>query len=173
MRKVLELVLACAVLVASLAAGTATAAGGTQTNVEYAPTRLVVRFKSELRIRTSRDASGTVTTGLANVDRLHKSYGVERQRALLPQTVHTGDHPVLSNVFILKVAEGTDILQMQKDYETQPEVEYAEPDYVVEMLDSPDDPYYDHQWGLHNQGQMHYHMVQRAVSYTHLRAHET
>jgi len=38
-------------------------------------------------------------------------------------------------------------------YNVDPDVEYAEPDYELNALNTPNDPYFDSLWGLHNIGQ--------------------
>ena len=35
----------------------------------------------------------------------------------------------------------------------RPEIEYAEPDYYVELLNTPNDPSFNLLWGLHKTGQ--------------------
>ncbi len=42
--------------------------------------------------------------------------------------------------------------QMVELYKNDPDVEYAEPNYVVNMHGFPNDPYYSYQWNLHGSG---------------------
>ncbi|MBH1988435.1 MAG: S8 family serine peptidase [Myxococcaceae bacterium] len=38
-------------------------------------------------------------------------------------------------------------------YRNDPSIEYAEPNYIVHAVGTPNDPYFQHQWGLNNEGQ--------------------
>jgi subtilisin family serine protease len=38
-------------------------------------------------------------------------------------------------------------------YETDPNVEYAEPNYIIHFMAMPNDPNFEELWGLHNEGQ--------------------
>lgn len=59
----------------------------------------------------------------------------------------------LSNIYLLKVAHGTDVLKAVQEYAQDPNVEYAEPNYIVRISAIPDDPMFANLWGLHNTGQ--------------------
>jgi len=50
-------------------------------------------------------------------------------------------------VQVVIVPEGQ-VMAMGKAYSSNPRVVYAEPDFEVQALGSPDDPYFDRQWGL-------------------------
>ncbi|MBU0983349.1 MAG: S8 family serine peptidase, partial [candidate division Zixibacteria bacterium] len=59
----------------------------------------------------------------------------------------------LGSVYLLTVEPGTDIEAMALAYSSLYEVEYAQPDYELELYDLPNDTLYDLQWGLNNTGQ--------------------
>ena len=127
-------------------------------------------------------------TGTDSLDRLNRQLGVRAARALFfdghaatgsrtaayaatidavraqfPQRsarVTTGaTAPDLSNVFVLDVPRGVDIERAAARYAADPDVEYAHPDYRVQVSVTPDDPYfsssgtwnqpYPDLWGLH------------------------
>src|SRR5580704_4534478 len=46
-----------------------------------------------------------------------------------------------------------DIRAALRSYRLRPEVEYAEPDYTVRLLNTPDDPLFPQMWNLLNTGQ--------------------
>jgi hypothetical protein len=66
--------------------------------------------------------------------------------------------PDLSNVYLLEVSSQGDIEQIVREFQADPHVEYAQPDYTIEAFMVPNDPYYssfgswgqlyDDLWGL-------------------------
>jgi thermitase len=50
-------------------------------------------------------------------------------------------------VQVVTVPEG-EAMAMDKAYSSYPRVAYAEPDFVVQALGDPDDPYFSRQWGM-------------------------
>ncbi|MGI2258832.1 S8 family serine peptidase [Shewanella sp. GXUN23E] len=53
----------------------------------------------------------------------------------------------------LSVKKGVDIEQAAKILSRHPAVQYAEPNYILRALGTPDDPRYPEMWGLNNTGQ--------------------
>ncbi|MDH4222265.1 MAG: S8 family serine peptidase [candidate division Zixibacteria bacterium] len=118
---------------------------------EYAPGRLIVKFKPEAH---NRMVSGKVTTGIASLDSLNSKYKVKKQEKLFKKFEKTAlKEDKFLSVYILEVPTETDLENMKKDYEKRPEIEYVELDYKVELLEAPDDPLFDNQWYLNNTGQ--------------------
>jgi subtilisin family serine protease len=127
----------------------------TEIQAEFSPTRLIVKLKPEVdkgvRLTVVR---GMAVTGLAPLDSLNFKFRVTQQGRLFKEFRETAlKSAKLSGVHILKVTEGTDLKRMQQEYESRPEVEYAELDYKVSLFDQPDDPLFPHQWYLNNTGQ--------------------
>jgi subtilisin family serine protease len=52
----------------------------------------------------------------------------------------------------IHLAPGTDIGQAIRDYQSDPNVLFVEPDFRVSLMMEPNDPDYFHQWGFHNGG---------------------
>jgi subtilisin family serine protease len=59
----------------------------------------------------------------------------------------------IPEVYRLKVPEGSSMEQMIEDYNSNPDVEYAEPNYIRHAFIIPDDARFNEQWGLENTGQ--------------------
>lgn len=61
-----------------------------------------------------------------------------------------GFDPILGaqNTFKLKFNHKTDILAAVEKLTADPAVVYAEPDYLAELAETPDDPLFSQQWGL-------------------------
>ena len=127
-------------------------------------------------------------TGRDSLDRLNRSFGVREAHPLFLRDheldadrkttyrqridVVLGKYPArsaripkgaavpdLSNVYVLELPAGTDVAAAAARYAADPEVVYAQPDYVVQTTFTPNDPYfsssgtwgqgYGDLWGLH------------------------
>ncbi len=127
------------------------------TGSDYEPTRLIVKFTPETELNLTQ-ARGLAATGVAEIDELHQKYAVSRQQALLEQKqIRSSDNP-LRGVYILEVGSGTDIEAMAEEYSRLDAVQFAEPDYLMQLHDVPDDPLLAQQWALNNTAQGHYHV---------------
>ncbi|MDD3421678.1 MAG: S8 family serine peptidase, partial [Methanocellales archaeon] len=91
---------------------------------EYVPDEILVKFKSD--------------TGNVLVSRTNSEYGASVKSTLL------------SGTRILRVPSDKTVDEMVKIYESLPEVEYAEPNYMVHALMIPNDTLYPYQWHLDN-----------------------
>lgn len=121
----------------------------------YAPGRLIIRLTEEANLALSLSKSGgAVATGLAQLDNLNSQFGVTKQVALFrPADPAAKSGNVLSAIYILETSDTTDVLAMARAYGQLPEIKYAEPDYRIELFDSPNDPLFSNQWSLNNTGQ--------------------
>jgi hypothetical protein len=54
----------------------------------------------------------------------------------------------------IKLKPGESVLEAIERYSDDPNVEYAEPNYIVHALATPNDSLFGELWGLHNTGQM-------------------
>ena len=123
------------------------------------PGRLVVKFRTESRPRNLSLRQGVMTTGVTDIDALNRTYRVANLAPFLRSRLAGQSSTGFENIFILNVGNETDLAQMQIDYERLPGVEYAEPEYRVELYESPNDSLYPRQWNLTNTGQEHYHVL--------------
>lgn len=59
------------------------------------------------------------------------------------------------NVRLIEIPRGWDVPRAQAFYKRNPNVLYADPDFLIHLLDAPlpDDPLFVDQWALHNTGQ--------------------
>ena len=126
-----------------------------QVETGYFPTRLIVKLKPEASKKVVLGkVGGKTTTGLPKIDELNAKFSVQNQEKLFGQFKQaTSKTDKLSSIYILDVSRGTDLKQMKQEYEQRPEVEYAELDYRLELLEQPSDPLFAHQWYLNNTGQ--------------------
>lgn len=58
-----------------------------------------------------------------------------------------------SGIKRLKITDGMDVEQALEIYNSDPDVEYAEPNYIYHIATTPNDTHFDKQWALENTGQ--------------------
>ncbi|MEM3690618.1 MAG: S8 family serine peptidase, partial [Candidatus Micrarchaeia archaeon] len=80
---------------------------------------------------------------------LNLKYGASAEKLLKKTSIKD-----LDRLYILKLPRNSDIKKIVEEYNKDPSVEYAEPDYVVRAVEVPNDPYFYLQWGLNNSGQL-------------------
>ncbi|TMQ25595.1 MAG: peptidase S8, partial [Deltaproteobacteria bacterium] len=103
-------------------------AGG-RSRLPYASDRILVRFKS-----------GTAASRTAAVHAQHSGQVVREYR-------------VPTDLQLVEVPQGATVEQMAEAYRSDPEVLYAELDYVYQLATVPDDPSFGTLWGMNNTGQ--------------------
>lgn len=94
-------------------------------------------------------------TGIPSVDALNRKYNVYKVERLFPDLVAedtVAKNHGLAGVLKLIVPQQTDISTMAREYQGDAHVEYAEPNWVVELLGKviPNDPKFKNQWALNN-----------------------
>lgn len=72
------------------------------------------------------------------------------EQTALRSVTTVGQEPQLRRVTL---ADPADAEQALAEYQTDPAVEYAEPNYIIKVRATPDDPSFGSQWSLHNVGQ--------------------
>jgi subtilisin family serine protease len=97
--------------------------------VEHHPDRLLVRFKSRVTPAARQAAHAN-----ADATRVLKEFKYVR------------------NLFLVEVP-ANELPQALAQYSANPDVAYAEPDYIVRTVDIPNDPDFEELWGMHNTGQ--------------------
>lgn len=92
---------------------------------EYAPEEIIVKFKS--RVKDEK------------ISKINSKHG----------TLVLSTSP-LASFKRLKIPKGKTVSEMVGIYNNDPDVEYAEPNYIAYALMTPNDPYYVYQWHLYN-----------------------
>lgn len=96
---------------------------------EYVPGEVLIKFKSQV---SARDAGAQI-----------QSYGIE--------TVKTFDR---LNIMKCNVVADTKMEDLLAQLRQDPNIEYAEPNYIYHIIQTnPNDPSYSQQWALNNTGQ--------------------
>jgi subtilisin family serine protease/nitrous oxidase accessory protein NosD len=130
---------------------------------EFKSGEIIIKFKDELNICEGVSPLSYVSTGLESIDELNNIYQIYSQEKFLEDE----NIPTLRNIYKYKMSNDTDILSVVSEYEKDPMVEFAEPNYIV-YLDglngnyqdfisednpslpkySPNDEYFHRQWYL-------------------------
>ena len=133
-----RLALLLAILVGGQATGQVLRAAGTQPSFrqshsgpKYKPDELLVRFRVGASAKDMQTAHGRVQAQVA------KSYHI------------------VSNLQLVRLPQGTNLLRAARAYRRDRSVLYAEPNYAVHALTTPNDPQFTNgtQWDLNNTGQ--------------------
>jgi len=121
-------------------------------------TALIIKFSPGIKVNQGFDKSGIVQTSDADLNSRNHKYTVRKQERLLSEAASIADDNPLKGVHLFYPETAGDIAVMAKDYTQLAAVEFAYPDYPLELYDLPDDPLFAHQWSLNNTGQGYYHV---------------
>lgn len=130
---------------------------------DFRPGQVIVKLRTSGGPLRIRNHAGAITTGIESVDRVLGNYHasaadqlmpltgstVARQRARAINGAEVADAD-LSGLCAFSIAADANVLQVVDELKALPEVEYAEPNYIVYNLafEAPDDPMYSQQWGI-------------------------
>ena len=121
---------------------------------EYVVDQVIVRFKSQ--------NNGAPSISNDKIRMAHAKVGAKVKKDFSAEGI--------SGLQVVQLPDGTDVQSAIKEYQSNPDVLYAEPDYVVsiipdqtgpivqdvnpfQILSTPNDPRFTELWGLHNTGQ--------------------
>ena len=128
-------------------------------DARYMPDRLLVRLKPASASR-ARLPQGTTSSsgllGIASLDAVGAQVGaISAARAIeTPQNRSKASELGLDNWMLIKLAPGSDVDAAVAAYNADPNVVVAEPDYLFQLLVTPNDVLYSTHWGHNNRGQM-------------------
>jgi len=129
---------------------------------EYKSGELIVKFLD--KVTFSESPKGFIVTGIESIDKLNIEFSVKSVEKLLEHDEVSS----LSNVYLLKFHNKNDIFSIATKYAENPNIEYAEPNYLYHLCSStrrswqsvqeistspssnfiPDDPLFNQQWFL-------------------------
>jgi len=113
----------------------------------YIPGEIIVKFKETTSV-VPKTVNNFLSVGINSLDQLNFKYNVISSDIVIPRAVSS-----LSNIYKFTVPESSDILSIIDEYKNDPNVEYAEPNYICLLDNTPNDPLFNKQWHLHNTGQ--------------------
>jgi subtilisin family serine protease len=127
--------------------------GLAQQSFEYDPHTLVITLSETGIERASIDQNsrGHVVTGMASLDRLMNRFGVSEMNPSIP-VGETSTGKKAPHFYKLTLDPGVDPLEAAAQFQSNPFIEIAEPNYVYKSMYLPDDIDFSRQWALHNMG---------------------
>ncbi|NIP43968.1 MAG: S8 family serine peptidase [candidate division Zixibacteria bacterium] len=132
---------------------------------EQTSNRLVVKFKPAFSPEGKTDYNSINLASVPGFHDLNKSFGTSKIEPLSKTVSQNENINPLSGIYVLHFSPGTDLISAAEKYQSLEQVEYAHPDYILELYDAPNDPYYILQWPLWNVGQGYLHVLRRDGSY--------
>lgn len=129
-----------------------------EAGTEFVPGVIIVKFAEGVKAELEKK-EGYVATGIPSIDALNKKYGVKDfVKVFSPEPKSEKDKTAyrelgLGRIYKFDTVPKADVQAMVAEYEADPNVEYAEPDYVGHAHFIPNDPnFVSRQWGLYNTG---------------------
>lgn len=115
---------------------TSKSGSATLSDAEYVPGEILIKFKNPKNVKSTYpgkiSALSDRIVATLTVQETFRNTGIAR----------------------VKVPAGVKVEDLIERISRDPEVEYAEPNYICKITATPDDPYFSNQWGLHNTGQL-------------------
>lgn len=122
---------------------------------EYVPGEVIVKFKKGLD-KLEKDSKGNVKTGVGSVDALNSKHQVKAMEKILKKQEKISKKKSkhgLDRIYLLKLSKNADIEKVVKEFNKDPNIEYAEPNYIVYTSQTPNDLMFSELYGLDNTGQ--------------------
>lgn len=124
---------------------------------EYVDGEVIVKLKQNPD-KIILNSDGIIETG-TSIDALNSKYKVTKMDKVLER--HEKNKKVLNSfkkhgldrISLLKISKNVDVNEAVRDFNNNPNVEYAEPNYIVQTALMPNDPDFSKLYGLHNTGQ--------------------
>lgn len=115
---------------------------------DYRKGELIVKFKDTVEVDEDlKHMNVGYSVSTADLDSLNK---INKDKVKSMKRLFKEKKNQLSNVYVLQTDKDEDIVELAKKYKNSPFVEYAEPNYEVHTLETPDDMYYSLQWSHQN-----------------------
>jgi len=122
---------------------------------EYVPGRILIQFRPKANAAArSQTMQAMRSQGVAGHVELYKHRRLRMMgTARIRPRAYNGQE-VSENLAIVTLNEGVTVHQAIENCKKDPNILYAEPDYIVKAVQTlPDDPLFNELWGLHNTGQ--------------------
>ncbi len=115
----------------------------------FAPDHVLVKFRTAVQVKQA--AGSMPQTGAPGLDRVLSQQHVLSAEKLFPSIADS--QPELANIHLLRLGKKADVLATVRALQADPNVEWAEPDYLAKaasapLFTTPDDPLFPQQWGL-------------------------
>jgi len=165
MKNIIGLLSVTLILMIFCSTGYALYRGEETPKTEQTVNRLIVKFAPNAGPKFVSSKKGAIATGSAVVDAVTEKYQVANINSLLPSSARTASSNQFRDIYIFELQNPDELNTLKSELENSPGVMYVEPDYLVELYETPNDTLYRHQWGLNNYGRSHYHVRRYQGSY--------
>ncbi len=108
-------------------------------DISYAQGELIIKYRVA-PAKIEKKSNGQITTGVKSLDALNSKHNVQSiEKLLSKEEVLAGKKGKLANfknhgldrIYLVKVPKNSDIAKILKDYQSDPNVQYVEPNYIV------------------------------------------
>ena len=125
---------------------------------EFVPGEILIKLKSQVALMSMSDAQPSTnlesvntlmqSQGILSSDPVFKDAGKPDVGAMVTMNGQQQAVPDLTQIYKLRFPAQNDVLATVKAFQADPNVEYAEPNYIAHLTDTPNDPGYSQQWGM-------------------------
>lgn len=115
---------------------------------QYVEGHFLVKINEGVVLNLSHTPEGYLEVGIEEIDSLNVLYQVTGMEPFFSGPVISEE---LYRWLIFETDYSGDLLPVCEVYQSVGDIQYAEPNYIVELFD--EDPQYNKQWGLNNTGQ--------------------
>ena len=139
----------------------------TLNSIQFVPGEIIVKFKDQVDIEISANENGIAQIGVSSVDELNKQNQVTSVQKICKNSKETYDPLGFSNVFKFVLPLESDVLSLVREYEEDQNVVYAEPNYIYQTCNIPNDPFYTSygSWGQYYQDLYNMHIIDAAKAW--------
>lgn len=126
----------------------------------YVPGEIIIKFSTTITPSIRKSKDNIVRSGIASIDELNTKYTITAMEPVF-KNLNNNDEisKQMSHVFKLTTSTEKDIFSVVQAYQNDPNIVYAQPNYIMSAYLTPDDPYYSSSgswgqnfldmWGLH------------------------
>ena len=110
---------------------------------------IIVKLKKASQNSYLKFSDISSLSDIESIDDLNKKHNVQSVTKLFENCEDSS----LSRIYKLKLPKDGDIYSILEEYRNNENVEYAELNFILRAFNTPNDPDFESQWGLHNTGQ--------------------
>jgi len=111
---------------------------------KYVPGELIIKFKENNVFLKSKTIKEDDILGIQSIDTLNDKYKVKSCNKFYNSNLEN----IFSNLYLFELNKKSDIMAIAEEYKKDPNVEFAEPNYIYTLDETTNDPLFEQQWGL-------------------------
>ena len=123
----------------------------------HAPNEIIIKIKAptsgSLRKISEQLKLSGISLGISSIDKLNKKYNTEKIISLIPYTAYGSLRKItfsslVEGIYLIRFNDPVDISEILKNYALNPEVEYAQLNYIYRIRKFKNNRQQDNRWGL-------------------------